>query len=277
MGRGGAGAHGGGDAAALVVHEAIAEWILGSTVPEARVPRRRPRAAAPLGTFDNDLWMYGSVRHRGQWQRLLPALPRARPRRGAPWREARRRRASGAEKPAEPAPPLQCPQLRRCPDARGRPSRGRYAGGSQSSPPGVSERRRAAGDHPPRGARAGRCVREHPEAHRFAGRLSFSRGIAADVIGRARSPGSCSSRSWKLPFSHGIAPSTRAGSGEGARRAERSGQTLRLVVGDDGVGMRAGSVDGIGLSNTRARLRQLYGAEARSLEIRGAPRGRRRR
>ena len=47
--------------------------------------------------------------------------------------------------------------------------------------------------------------------------------------------------------------------------------TLVLSVRDDGVGMPEGPRrEGVGLANTRARLRQLYGAR-QSLELSGAP------
>ncbi|HEX2060689.1 MAG TPA: ATP-binding protein, partial [Thermoanaerobaculia bacterium] len=41
--------------------------------------------------------------------------------------------------------------------------------------------------------------------------------------------------------------------------ARRNGR-LHLTVRDDGPGIAAGARDGIGLSNTRARLQQQYGA-----------------
>jgi LytS/YehU family sensor histidine kinase len=59
---------------------------------------------------------------------------------------------------------------------------------------------------------------------------------------------------------HGIAP--RAVPGRIEIRAECVADVLRLSVRDDGPGMAAGAVpgeqSGVGLSNTRARLRQLY-------------------
>ena len=45
--------------------------------------------------------------------------------------------------------------------------------------------------------------------------------------------------------------------------ARQEGGTLRLVLEDDGAGVDSGGVrEGIGISNTRARLEQLYGARA---------------
>ncbi|HEY9479554.1 MAG TPA: histidine kinase [Gemmatimonadaceae bacterium] len=60
---------------------------------------------------------------------------------------------------------------------------------------------------------------------------------------------------------HGIAP--RAAGGRVDVRAERDGDTLRLVVSDDGLGARSPvsgeARGGVGLGNTRARLQHLYG------------------
>jgi two-component sensor histidine kinase len=58
---------------------------------------------------------------------------------------------------------------------------------------------------------------------------------------------------------HGIGP--RGSGGRVAIEARRRGKLLELVVRDDGVGMDpANARSGVGLSNTRARLQQLYGA-----------------
>jgi two-component system, LytTR family, sensor kinase len=68
---------------------------------------------------------------------------------------------------------------------------------------------------------------------------------------------------------HGIAPRAAAGTVEIA--AERRDGTLVLSVRDDGVGIPDGPRrEGVGLANTRARLRQLYGAR-QSLELSGGP------
>ncbi|HEV8124803.1 MAG TPA: histidine kinase [Gemmatimonadales bacterium] len=60
---------------------------------------------------------------------------------------------------------------------------------------------------------------------------------------------------------HGIA--RRAGAGLVVVRAERAGDRLRLLVRDDGPGLANpegnGPAQGIGLSNTRLRMQQLYG------------------
>jgi two-component system LytT family sensor kinase len=63
---------------------------------------------------------------------------------------------------------------------------------------------------------------------------------------------------------HGIEP--REGIGRLSIRASRSNGTLQLRVTDNGGGLTGGAVrpgEGIGLSNTRSRLRHLYGENYR--------------
>ena len=73
---------------------------------------------------------------------------------------------------------------------------------------------------------------------------------------------------------HGI--SRRAGAGHLVITAARAGDRLVLSVLDDGPGLPAEGMlsgrGGVGLSNTQARLRQLYGAEA-SFELRSRAEG----
>jgi signal transduction histidine kinase len=74
---------------------------------------------------------------------------------------------------------------------------------------------------------------------------------------------------------HGVAP--RTGPGRVEVRAERRGGSLRLQVRDNGRGLPetaacATKGGGVGLSNTRARLRQLYGASY-SFEMENDPAG----
>src|SRR5262249_34026936 len=73
---------------------------------------------------------------------------------------------------------------------------------------------------------------------------------------------------------HGIA--RRAGKGVVEIRAHREGESLRLEVRDNGPGLSADGhevmTQGVGLSNTRARLTQLYG-EASDFEISNLPGG----
>ena len=75
---------------------------------------------------------------------------------------------------------------------------------------------------------------------------------------------------------HGIAP--RAAGGTIEIEARREGGRLRLRVEDDGLGLGAGARPagvngGVGLANTRARLRHLYG-DAHEFELAGPPGGR---
>jgi two-component system, LytTR family, sensor kinase len=65
---------------------------------------------------------------------------------------------------------------------------------------------------------------------------------------------------------HGIAP--RAEPGQIGIRGRVNGSVLELEVADDGVGLPAELREGLGLSNTRARLEQLYGS-AQRVELRG--------
>jgi two-component system LytT family sensor kinase len=68
---------------------------------------------------------------------------------------------------------------------------------------------------------------------------------------------------------HSIAP--RAAGGRIEIRARREEDRLVIDVLDDGPGAPAGSFrEGVGLTNTRARLQQLYG-NAHSLELRTQP------
>jgi sensor histidine kinase YesM len=68
---------------------------------------------------------------------------------------------------------------------------------------------------------------------------------------------------------HGIAPA--AAGGTITLEARREGDMLRLDVRDDGQGLDAGGwTEGVGLSNIRLRLRQLYG-DTQRLEITGGP------
>jgi sensor histidine kinase YesM len=72
---------------------------------------------------------------------------------------------------------------------------------------------------------------------------------------------------------HGI--STRIGTGCIAISARRTANRLQITVEDDGPGLlsrRQLQNEGIGLTNVRARLRQLYGAE-QSLELMGSRQG----
>jgi len=73
---------------------------------------------------------------------------------------------------------------------------------------------------------------------------------------------------------HGVAP--RSAPGRVEIRAERKGGSLRLQVRDNGRGIQEAACPtkggGVGLSNTRARLRQLYGG-AHRFEVENDPAG----
>lgn len=70
---------------------------------------------------------------------------------------------------------------------------------------------------------------------------------------------------------HGLAP--RADAGLITIRARPRGAVLELQVSDDGVGLPEQVQEGLGLSNTRARLRQLYGEAQRFQLSRGTVNG----
>jgi len=67
---------------------------------------------------------------------------------------------------------------------------------------------------------------------------------------------------------HGIA--SQPGNGTIQLRAATEYSVLRLQVSDDGPGIDGSFKKGIGLTNTEARLQQLYGA-AHSFDIRNLP------
>jgi signal transduction histidine kinase len=93
---------------------------------------------------------------------------------------------------------------------------------------------------------------------RFGDRLAVRREIAAETLD-ALVPNLVLQPLVENAIEHGIAPHARAG--EIVLRARRSDGRLELEVQDNGGGLPADQplVDGIGLSNTRARLLQLYG------------------
>ena len=67
---------------------------------------------------------------------------------------------------------------------------------------------------------------------------------------------------------HGIAP--KSGVGHVVINARQSGTHLVLAVTDDGVGCTPGDAEGIGMSNSRSRLKQLY-ADDQSVELVSSP------
>jgi two-component system, LytTR family, sensor kinase len=66
---------------------------------------------------------------------------------------------------------------------------------------------------------------------------------------------------------HGIAP--RAAPGRIVVRAGRAENDLRVEIADDGIGLRGPVREGVGLGNSRARLEQLYGSQARLTLVAG--------
>lgn len=91
---------------------------------------------------------------------------------------------------------------------------------------------------------------------RFQDRLSIEVNVSPDARG-ALVPALVLQPLVENAIKHGITP--RAAPGRVEVRAWRWNDMLRLSVRDDGVGVRGAIVDGIGLGNTRARLRSLYG------------------
>jgi two-component system, LytTR family, sensor kinase len=106
------------------------------------------------------------------------------------------------------------------------------------------------------------------EQIRFGNRLTVKMSIAPDTLG-AQLPNLILQPLVENAIRHGIEPRARPGCIE--LQAHRQDGILALVVSDDGVGLSEnGKIkDGVGLSNTRARLRELYGTAHRFEMIRG--------
>ena len=93
---------------------------------------------------------------------------------------------------------------------------------------------------------------------RFGDRLNVRREISSDALD-ALVPNLLLQPLVENAIEHGISPHARRG--EIVLRAKRTSGQLELEVQDNGDGLAVNGqvVDGIGLSNTRARLSQLYG------------------
>jgi two-component sensor histidine kinase len=108
---------------------------------------------------------------------------------------------------------------------------------------------------------------------RFRDRLRVEYEIEP-AVRRARVPHFCLQPIIENAINHGIAADPAAG--RVRITARREGDRLVVRVRDDGPGVRASESPsagvGVGLANTRARLRQLYGVEHR-LEIANVPEG----
>ncbi len=97
------------------------------------------------------------------------------------------------------------------------------------------------------------------EQERFGKRLAVAVEMAPDVADAAV-PSFLLQPLVENAVRHGIAP--REGPGRVAVRASRLNGTLELEVEDDGLGLPAGPIkEGVGLGNTRRRLKELYGRD----------------
>jgi two-component system, LytTR family, sensor kinase len=108
------------------------------------------------------------------------------------------------------------------------------------------------------------------EKIRFGPRLTVRMDISPETLD-AQVPNLILQPLVENAIRHGIEPRARPGRIE--LRAQRRADALSLNVCDNGAGLnQGGTVEGVGLSNTRARLRELYG-EAYQLELAGGPDG----
>ena len=109
------------------------------------------------------------------------------------------------------------------------------------------------------------------EQIRFGDRLSFKLHVEADAL-EAQVPNLILQPLVENAIRHGIEPRARPGRIE--LHARRQADALTLEVCDNGNGMPATKParEGVGLSNTRARLRELYG-DAHRFELGGGPQG----
>src|SRR5438445_3771082 len=109
------------------------------------------------------------------------------------------------------------------------------------------------------------------EQTRFGDRLNVQMDIAPDTLD-ALVPNLVLQPLVENAIRHGIEP--RAKPGRIALRARRENEKLKLELRDNGVGLSPDREleEGVGLSNTRARLRQLYGEQHR-FELGHAPGG----
>jgi len=108
------------------------------------------------------------------------------------------------------------------------------------------------------------------EQTRFADRLSVELRIAPEALD-ARVPSLLLQPLVENAVRHGIAP--RAGPGRIEIHASLADQRLCIEIEDDGRGLPQNLRQGLGITNTRARLEQLYGA-AHRFDLRPAGNGR---
>jgi signal transduction histidine kinase len=109
------------------------------------------------------------------------------------------------------------------------------------------------------------------EQTRFGERLTIKLDIAPDTLD-AQVPNLILQPLVENAIRHGIEPRSKPGCIE--LRAHRQESELSLEVRDNGVGLPDGEIvdEGVGLSNTRARLRELYG-DGHRFELRRGPTG----
>jgi hypothetical protein len=98
---------------------------------------------------------------------------------------------------------------------------------------------------------------------RLGERLRFTIHIAADCAALAIPPGLLVTLA-ENAVEHGIGPQLRGGLVE--VRAVRSGDAVELCVRDDGAGLATGWHEGVGIHNSRERVRHQFGAAA-SLQL----------
>jgi hypothetical protein len=114
------------------------------------------------------------------------------------------------------------------------------------------------------------------ERVRFQDRLTVSYDVAPETLD-AMVPNLAWQPIVENAIRHAIAP--RAGRGHIEMRAQRRGEALQLQVKDDGPGLPSQQNSnglfskGVGLANTRERLRQLYGNDHRFELANGSDRG----
>ena len=104
---------------------------------------------------------------------------------------------------------------------------------------------------------------------RFQDRLTISLDCTPEAL-RAAVPSLLLQPLVENSIRHGI--ESRRGAGHIAVSAVRQGSDLLLRVSDDGPGLAPQIVEGVGLGNTRERLRQLYG-DAHELTMRSTAHG----
>jgi sensor histidine kinase YesM len=93
------------------------------------------------------------------------------------------------------------------------------------------------------------------EQIRFHDRLKIKKDIAPDTLDAAV-PNMILQPIIENAVKHGIAPLIEGGTIE--IKTHRKNGDLHLQINDDGVGISDKIIEGIGISNTRARLKQLY-------------------